>query len=169
MAEPEVLAVKKDAEAIPATLDQPAAARFWLSVVGIGILTGFAAGLLTKLLEWVQGSLWGGNGRQILDAAQHTAALRIVLILLAAGVVTGIAQVLLRKLSSGNDIDTTAAIWFHAGRLPALRTLASATLSVVLVGMGVSLGREGAPKQAGSVFANFFSDLTRLSDDQRRL
>lgn len=169
MAEPEVLPVKKDAEAIPATLDQPAAARFWLSVVGIGILTGFAAGLLTKLLEWVQGSFWGGNGREILDAAQHTAALRIVLILLAAGVVTGIAQVLLRKLSSGNDIDTTAAIWFHAGRLPALRTLASATLSVVLVGMGVSLGREGAPKQAGSVFANFFSDLTRLSDDQRRL
>ena len=105
----------------------------------------------------------------ILGAAQRVEPQRIVLILLAAGLVTGIAQVVLRKLSSGNDIDTTAAIWFHAGRLPPLRTLASATLSVVLVGMGVSLGREGAPKQAGAVFANFFADLTRLSDDQRRL
>lgn len=157
------------ADAIPATLDQPSAPRFWLSVAGIGILTGLCAGLLTKLLEWTQRSLWGGNGREILDAALHTAGLHIFLILLAAGVLTGLAQVLLRKLSSGNDIDTTAAIWFHAGRLPSLRTLASATLSVVLVGMGVSLGREGAPKQAGSVFGNLFSDLTRLSDDQRRL
>jgi chloride channel protein, CIC family len=53
--------------------------------------------------------------------------------------------------------------------MPALRTLGSALLSVVIVGMGVSLGREGAPKQAGAVFANFFSDRTRLSDEQRRL
>jgi H+/Cl- antiporter ClcA len=35
--------------------------------------------------------------------------------------------------------------------------------------MGVSLGREGAPKQAGAVMANFFSDRGRLSDEQRRL
>jgi H+/Cl- antiporter ClcA len=53
--------------------------------------------------------------------------------------------------------------------MPALRTLGSALLSVVIVGMGVSLGREGAPKQAGAVLANFFSDRGRLSDEQRRL
>ena len=50
-----------------------------------------------------------------------------------------------------------------------MRTLGSAVLSVLIVGMGVSLGREGAPKQAGAVFANFFSDKERLSDEQRRL
>ena len=55
------------------------------------------------------------------------------------------------------------------GRMPALRTLGSAVLSVIIVGMGASLGREGAPKQAGAVFANFFSDKLRLSDEQRRL
>jgi chloride channel protein, CIC family len=53
--------------------------------------------------------------------------------------------------------------------MPALRTLGSAVLSVLIVGLGVSLGREGAPKQAGAVFANFFSDKERLSDEQRRL
>ena len=82
---------------------------------------------------------------------------------------TGAGQIILRQLSSGNGIDTTAAIWFHAGRMPALRTLGSAVLSVVIVGVGVSLGREGAPKQAGAVLANFFSDRERLSDEQRRL
>jgi len=35
--------------------------------------------------------------------------------------------------------------------------------------MGVSLGREGAPKQAGAVVANLISDKARLSDEQRRL
>ena len=53
--------------------------------------------------------------------------------------------------------------------MPALRTLGSAVLPVLIVGMGVSLGREGAPKQAGTVFANFFSDKERLSDEERRL
>jgi len=95
--------------------------------------------------------------------------MRHIVVLLAAAVLTGIGQLLLKHLSSGNGIDTTAAIWFHAGRMPALRTLGSAVLSVIIVGLGVSLGREGAPKQAGAVFANFFSDKGRLSDEQRRL
>jgi chloride channel protein, CIC family len=80
-----------------------------------------------------------------------------------------VGQILLKQLTSGNGIDTTAAIWFYAGRMPALRTLGSAVLSILVVGMGSSMGREGAPKQAGAVFANFFSDWNRLSDEQRRL
>jgi H+/Cl- antiporter ClcA len=104
-----------------------------------------------------------------LDAAEHAGAWRHVAVLVGAGLVTGAGQIILRQLSSGNGIDTTAAIWFHAGRMPALRTLGSAVLSVLIVGMGVSLGREGAPKQAGAVLANFFSDKERLSDEQRRL
>jgi chloride channel protein, CIC family len=31
------------------------------------------------------------------------------------------------------------------------------------------MGREGAPKQAGAVFANLFADAEKLSDEQRRL
>jgi H+/Cl- antiporter ClcA len=53
--------------------------------------------------------------------------------------------------------------------LPVLRTLGSAVLSVVVVGMGASLGREGAPKQAGAVAADLICDQARLSDEQRRL
>jgi H+/Cl- antiporter ClcA len=82
---------------------------------------------------------------------------------------TGTGQLLLGRLTSANGIDMTAAIWFNAGRLPALRTLGSALLSVILVGMGASLGREGAPKQAGAVIANALSDVGDLSDEQRRL
>jgi H+/Cl- antiporter ClcA len=75
---------------------------------------------------------------------------RHVAILLGAGMLTGLGQIVLRRLTSGNGIDITEAISLHAGRMPALRTLGSAVLSILVVGMGVSLGREGAPKQAGA-------------------
>jgi len=154
---------------IPSTLARSGAARFWLAVLLTGIGTGVAAAALTRLLEIVQRFMWGGQGTNLLDAAEHAGAWRHILVLLGAGLVTGAGQLILGSLSSGNGIDTTAAIWFHAGRMPAWRTLGSAVLSVVIVGMGVSLGREGAPKQAGAVVANFFSDRARLSDEQRRL
>lgn len=155
--------------AIPTTLARPGALRFWLAVCLIGVSTGLAAAALTRLLELVQRIVWHGSGTNILDAASHAGAMRHILVLLAAGALTGIGQFLLKQLSSGNGIDTTAAIWFYAGRMPALRTLGSAVLSIFAVGMGASMGREGAPKQAGAVFANLFSDAEHLSDEQRRL
>jgi chloride channel protein, CIC family len=154
---------------IPSTLARPGAVPFWLAVLLTGIGTGIAAASLTRLLELVQRMVWGGSGTDLLHAAKQAGAGRHILVLLGAGAVTGVGQIILRRLSSGNGIDTTAAIWFFAGRMPAWRTLGSALLSVVIVGMGVSLGREGAPKQAGAVIANFFSDRIRLSDEQRRL
>ena len=142
---------------------------FWLAVVLTGIGTGLAAIALTELLQTVQHLVWGGGGLDLLQVASHTPAWRHVAILLAAGLLTGAGQLLLTRLTSANGIDITTAIWFQAGRLPPWRTLASATLSVVIVAMGASLGREGAPKQAGAVVANAMSDRTGLSDDQRRL
>ncbi len=154
---------------IPSTLFQRSAVRFWAAVAGTAVLTGLAAGMLTRLLEFVQKLVWGGSGTNILGAAQGQNTLHFVLALAGAGAVTGLGQFILKRLSTGNSIDTTAAIWFEAGRLPSLRTLGSAVLSVVVVGMGASLGREGAPKQAGAVFANWAANLARLSDEQRRL
>ena len=156
-------------DSIPSSLQSYRAGPFWLAVLATGAAAGLSAAVLTRILEAAQRLTWGGSGTDILTAAQNASALRHILILVGAGVVTGIGQIILKKLSSGNGIDTTAAIWFHAGRLPALRTLGSALLSVLIVGMGASLGREGAPKQAGAVFANFFAGLSRLSDEQRRL
>jgi chloride channel protein, CIC family len=159
----------RNGDAIPTTLLHPRALRFWLAVVLIGVSTGLGAIALEKLLEAVQRIAWHGSGTEILDAARQASLIRHVLILLGAGLLTGVGQFILKQLSSGNGIDTTAAIWFYAGRMPALRTLGSAVLSIFAVGMGASMGREGAPKQAGAVFANFFSDTEALSDEQRRL
>jgi H+/Cl- antiporter ClcA len=145
------------------------AAVFWLAVVVTGAGTGLGTAALMDLLYLVQHTLWPGAGMDLLDAAAQASWQRHLAVLLGAGALTGVGQLLLGRLSSGNSIDVTSAIWLHAGRLPALRTLGSAVLSVVVVGMGASLGREGAPKQAGAVIANAASDAVRLSDDERRL
>jgi chloride channel protein, CIC family len=155
------------AGSIPPVLTHPAALRFWLAVLLTGAGAGIAAAALTRLLEVVQQWVWPGPN--LLDAAAHANAWRHVLVLLGAGVLTGAGQIILHRLSSANGIDISEAISRFAGRLPAWRTLGSAFLSVLLVGMGASLGREGAPKQAGAVIANSLADRARLSDEQRRL
>jgi H+/Cl- antiporter ClcA len=152
---------------IPPTLRSPAAAAFWIATLVTGLGAGIAAGVLTLLLQSIQHFFW--PGADILDAAAHSPYPRHLLVLLGAGLVTGIGQVVLRRLTSANGIDITEAISRHAGRLPALRTLGSALLSIVVVGMGASLGREGAPKQTGAVIANALADRVKLSDEQRRL
>jgi H+/Cl- antiporter ClcA len=160
-------ATSDDATSIPPTLGSPGAAPFWLAVALTGLGAGIAAILLTRLLQIVQHFFWPGP--DLLDAAARADAERHVLVLLGAGVLTGAGQLVLQRLTSGNGIDITEAITRNAGRLPALRTLGSAVLSVIVVGMGAALGREGAPKQAGAVIANALSERGHLSDEQRRL
>ena len=154
---------------IPPLLARRSAAGFWIAVLLTGAATGLAAAALTLLLELVQHLAWGGAGLDLLDAASHAAPWWHLVVLLGAGLLTAAGQLLLTRLTSANSIDITAAIWFQAGRLPAMRTLVSAVLSVVIVGMGAALGREGAPKQAGAVIANAMSDRVRLPDEERRL
>ena len=152
---------------IPPTLSATGAIGFWTAVVLTGVGAGLGAVALTKLLQTVQRLAWPGPN--LLSAAEHASAPKVIAVLLAAGILTGAGQIILRRLTSGNGIDITEAISECGGRLPVIRTLGSAILSILVVGMGASLGREGAPKQVGAVLANTLSDWTRLSDEQRRL
>jgi CIC family chloride channel protein len=155
---------------VPATLRDPGALRFWFAVILTGLAAGAGAALLTLLFKAAQELAWGAaEPSELFEAARQASPARHVVLLLAAGLATGLGQWLLRRLTSGNGIEITAAIWFEAGRLPTLRTLGSAVLSIVIVGMGAPLGREGAPKQFGAVFGNLASSLQRLSDEERRL
>jgi H+/Cl- antiporter ClcA len=61
------------------------------------------------------------------------------------------------------------AIWQGTGRIPEVRTWGSALLSIVVVGLGASLGREGAIKQTGAAIASQLAEWTRLTAPQRRL
>jgi chloride channel protein, CIC family len=159
----------ENAGTIPAKITSPSARIFWTAVILTGIGAGIGAAALTSLLYYIQHLLWPPSSLDLVNAAELASSWHHIWVLLGAGVLTGIGQALLVGLASGNGIDITAAVWFFAGRLPAVRTLGTAVLSITIVGMGASLGREGAPKQAGAVVANALADQGGLSDEQRRL
>jgi CIC family chloride channel protein len=94
---------------IPSTLRNPGAERFWLAVLLTGAGTGISAAALTRLLDVVQRFMWPGPGAGLLSAAERASASRHMLVLLGAGLVTGAGQIVLRRLSSGNGIDTTSS------------------------------------------------------------
>jgi CIC family chloride channel protein len=155
---------------VPTTLRDPGAIPFWIAVVLTGLCAGLGAALLTLLFDAAQQLAWGAAGpSELIQAARQASPQRHLGLLLGAGLAISVSQWLLTRLTSGNSIDVTAAIWFQAGRMPAWRTLGTAVLSILIVAMGVPLGREGAPKQFGVVFGNLFSSLQKLSDEQRRL
>ena len=156
----------------PNLVDRPSLSRrFWMLVPLVGIGTGLAAAVLMGILRLAERLAWGGG--ELGDFERYVAAtppLRRVLILLAGGLIVGcVALILRRKPGSGSGGGLTAAIWLREGKLPLWHTLASAALSVVGVGFGASLGREGAPKEAGAAIASRVADLAGIAAEERRL
>jgi H+/Cl- antiporter ClcA len=144
---------------------------FWVLVVVTGVGAGLAGGLLMLLLHAVQHTAWPYRpGDKFLSAVQHATPLRIMCVLAIAGLLAGVVRFLLRQeTGGGHGGELAERIWFHAGRLDPLRTLVRAVLSIVIVGMGASLGREAAPKQTGALVASILAQWAGISDSQRRL
>lgn len=65
--------------------------------------------------------------------------------------------------------EVSEALWLRRGRLALVPSLGRGVLSIVTVGMGVSLGREAAPQMAGAAVASRVADWARLPLWQRRL
>lgn len=144
-------------------------ARFWLLAVLTGIGAGVSGGVLMRLLRAVQHFVWSYKAGEFVYGVEATSARRRVIVLLAAGILVGVARKILRYATGGHGGEVSEAIWFRSGRLPAISTLSRAVLSIVLVGLGASVGREGAPKQAGAVIGSKLADWERLSPSQRRV
>jgi len=94
---------------------------------------------------------------------------RRVTVLTLAGVLTGIVLMLRRRLPDADAGDLHEAIWRNEGPLPQWKLAVNAILSIVIVGMGAALGREGALKQAGALAGEKFAQWTRWTPEQTRL
>jgi CIC family chloride channel protein len=143
--------------------------RFWIVLVLTGIGTGIAGGLLMKLLRACEHFAWFYHSGNFLSAAEKTSAAHRVVVLLSAGLLSGGVMWIIRRATKEHGGDLSAAIWFRSGQLPLARSLARAVLSIVIVALGASLGREAAPKEAGAAFASKLSHWFRISPSQRRL
>jgi H+/Cl- antiporter ClcA len=127
--------------------------RFWALVVATGVAAGLAGAATLELLKGLE-RLFATPGP---------------LPLLAAGLVAGIGMVLVRRRWGAAGGETSEALWLGDARLRLAPSVARATLSAVIVGMGASLGREGAPQLIGAAAASTAADRARIPAWQRRL
>lgn len=143
--------------------------RFWALTVMTGIGAGIAGGLLMLLLRAVQHLAWSYRAGEFLDAVEKADWHRRIAVVVAAGLIAGVVRWLLKHDPGGHGGELAEAIWFRSGRIPPLRTTIRAIVSIVVVAMGASLGREAAPKQAGALIASLLCDWQCFTSAERRL
>ncbi len=143
--------------------------RFWMLVVVIGVATGAAASALMALLKLTEHVAYGYGRGPYLDGIQVGSDLHRVIVLLLAGVIVAGGAAVLRRLPISGGTEVSEALWLGAARLPFVASVARGVLSIVTVGLGVSLGREGAPQLAGAATASWLAQWAQLPQWQRRL
>jgi CIC family chloride channel protein len=139
--------------------------RFALLVLLTGTLAGLAAVGLLELLHLLQEHVWPGPtlARGVADASPR----RRVFALLFAGALTTLVRLFHRAPGGAGGV--VAAVWQRAGVLPLAATVMRSLLSVVDVGLGAALGREGALKETAAAIASRLALFGRLDLDHRRL
>jgi CIC family chloride channel protein len=143
--------------------------RFWALVVAIGVAAGLGAAVLTLLLDFVEDRSWSYRTGSFLTAVTHAGPGRHVVVLLLAGVIAGVGGLLVGRVRGSGAGEISDGLWLGGGRLAFWRSQARGVLSIVIVGMGASLGREAAPQLVGAAVASRLSEWAKLPAWQRRL
>jgi CIC family chloride channel protein len=142
--------------------------RFWALVIVIGTVAGLSAAGLVGLLRLVEHLTYGGHHGTLLAAVEHAASWhRVVALLIAAVLVAVVLRVLGRRSTGGTEV--SEAIWLCSGEIDLMRSVVRGFVSIITVGMGVSLGREAAPQLYGAAAASKLSAWAGLPTWQRRL
>jgi CIC family chloride channel protein len=130
-----------------------------------GALAGLAAVGLLELLRLIEAHVWPGPtfARSVSEASSR----HRVLALLGAGALTTLVRLVHR--APGGATGVVAAVWQRSGVLPLAATLARSLLSVIDVGLGAALGREGALKETGAAIGSRLALLAKLGLGHRRL
>ena len=142
---------------------------FWGLVIAIGLAAGlFGAGLML-LLHAVEHLAWSYHSGTFLHAVQSVGAVHRLLVVTGAGVIAGVGAIVLKRLHGFGGGEVSEAVWLEDGRLALGPSLSRGILSIVIVAMGASLGREAAPQLAGAATASGLSERFGLPRWQRRL
>jgi H+/Cl- antiporter ClcA len=136
------------------------------------VLTGTAAGVLgialTLLLHLVQHLAFGDTENTFLVGVQRAGGSRWVLAVTAGGLLVGTAWWLRRRRVPNSAVSVTSALRAARPRLPVVATIADAVVQIIAVGAGASLGREGAPRQAGAASGGWIGTRLTVTPAQQR-
>jgi chloride channel protein, CIC family len=142
---------------------------FWVLVVAIGLAAGLAGAALMELLKALGHLAWSFDSGTFLHAVKAVSAGRRVLVLLIAGIIAGIGAIGLRRLRGFGGGEISDALWLQDGRLAFWPSVSRGILSIVIVALGASLGREAAPQLTGGAVASGLCEWAGIPRWQRRL
>jgi CIC family chloride channel protein len=145
-----------------------AAQRFWVLVIATGALSGLGAGALLFVLHLVQGLAWP-SADSFVGGVEASPPLRRVLVPAVAGAAVGLAALLARRPLGGHGTARIIEAIWHRRPMRLGRTAATGLVSVVSVGMGASLGREGALVATGAASGSWLANRFGIDDHQARV
>jgi CIC family chloride channel protein len=143
--------------------------RFWALVAAVGVAAGLGAIAFMELLHTVEHLAWSYHVGNFLEGVQRRSAARRVLVLGIAGAVAGFGALVLRRFRGMGGSEVSESVWLEQGRMAFIPSILRGTLSIVIVGLGASIGREAAPQLAGAAFASSACERARVPAWQRRL
>jgi CIC family chloride channel protein len=143
--------------------------RFWSALVLTGVTTGLVGAALMALLFHVEHAAFDYRSGDLQSGVQAASNTRRVTSLVIAGAFGGVAWYLMRRLTPGQNADIDEVLWGHDGELSARRSVGTSVISEIVIGLGVSLGREAAPKTMGGLSGGLLGRWLGLSLAQRRL
>jgi CIC family chloride channel protein len=143
--------------------------RFWLAVLGTGLVAGVAASSLVALLHFVEHVAYGYHSGAFLTGVAAAAAWRHLAALAVAALVVVASGRWASRLPASGATDVAEAVWLRGASVAGIGSLIRAVVSIVAVGLGVSLGREGAPQLVGAVGADRLGRWAGVPLWQRRL
>ena len=154
-----------------ATDDGPAAlsVTFWVALVFTSIAAGLFGDLLMWILKVVEELAFGGSHDTYQAAVAAASNTRRLSALLLAGVIGGVSWYLIRRLLPNEKTEVDEAVWNGDGELSLRRSFLTSVTSIVVVGLGASIGREAAPKLMGGVSGTLIAKWLHLTSPQRRL
>jgi CIC family chloride channel protein len=135
-------------------------------VLATGALAGIVSVGLLALLRLIERRVWPGSTFGLAVAAASPTH-RIAAVLVAGGLTTALRLILARTQADAGGVLT--ALWERSGVMPLGKTIAHGVLSIVDVGLGAALGREGALKAAGAAIGSRLSLVAQLGLGHRRL
>lgn len=146
-----------------------AAQRFWVLVIATGALAGIGAGALLTALRLVQRLAWP-RAETFVGAVEAASPVRRIAVPAIAGLVVAAVGLLSRRPLGGHGTARIIEAIWHRGRELALgRALVRGLLSIGSVGMGASLGREGALVQTGAAAGSWLATRFRIEERQARV
>jgi CIC family chloride channel protein len=143
----------------------PEERRYWILVPITGVAAGLFAVVFVKLLELVLDLAWGtGRGDSLRSAHAIHPWMNLVIPTLGGALVALAGFFLGKERVPEGTSALIESLALRQGKLPFWRTLLNGMVSITAVGMGASLGREGALINSGGAFGSFLGEKFRLKE-----